>query len=389
MVTTPSFALELTLGVWPWVFFPALAFWRARGSRHLDEESHLPPPDAPLVSVIVPARDERHHIAGCVRSILAAGYPALELIVVDDHSSDRTGELAREAGAGDPRLRVITNEPLPAGWFGKQWACTTGARAARGHILCFADADTRHAPDLLTRAVNAMRSRDAELLSVVGRQELASFWERVVQPQMLAVMAGRYGSTERINRSPRAHDKIANGQCLLVRRDAYDAAGGHELVRGSVSEDLVLAKRLFAAGRTVSIVLGPAQLSTRMYAGLGELVRGWRKNVFAGGRETAPGALGRLLFPLMLLFPPLFSLYPLLLLLLAALGLASATTAVAAAISTALLVAAWALVYHRAGLSPLYALAYPVGAAVLLGIVLQALVRGRRVEWKGREYVSA
>jgi chlorobactene glucosyltransferase len=388
-MTAPPLALELALGVWPWLVFPALGFWRARGSRSLAEEAAELPAAAPLVSVVVPARDEGRNVGDCVRSILGTTYPALELIVVDDHSTDGTGDRARHAGAGDPRLRVIGGDPLPAGWFGKQWACATGARAARGEILCFADADTRHAPDLVARAVNAMRARDAHLLSVVGRQELASFWERVVQPQVLAVMAGRYGSTERINRSPRAHDKIANGQCLFLRRDAYDAAGGHALVRDSVSEDLVLAKRLFAAGRTVSIVLGPAQLSTRMYAGLGELVRGWRKNMFAGGRETAAGPLGRLLFPLMLLFPPLFSLYPLLLLFLFALGLVTATTALAAAIATGLLIGTWAVVYRRAGLSPLYALAYPIGAAVLLGIVLQAIARGRRVEWKGREYVSA
>lgn len=388
-MTAGSLALELALGVWPWVAFPALVFWRVRGSRSLAEEGGEATQGAPLVSVIVPARDERRNIAECVRSVLAADYPALEVVVVDDHSTDGTSALARVAGGADPRLRVLDNGPLPPGWFGKQWACATGAAAARGAILCFADADTRHAPDLVTRAVNAMRGRDAHLLSVVGRQELVTFWERVVQPQVLAVMAGRYGSTERISHSPNVHDKIANGQCLFVTRQAYDAVGGHAIVRDSVSEDLVLAKRLFAAGRTVAIVLGPAQLSTRMYRGLGELVRGWRKNMFAGGREAAPGALGRLLFPLMLLFPPLFSLYPILLLALHALGAVSQTTGLAAAVATALLLAAWAVVYRRAGLSPLYALAFPAGAAVLLTIVVQALARGRRVEWKGREYVSA
>src|SRR5215213_10818496 len=148
------------LVAWPWVFFPLLTLWRARGSRSLDEEPAEAPADAPLVSVVIPARNESRNIAACLTSVLAARYPALEVIVVDDHSDDGTGDAAR--AVGDPRLRVLENPPLPAGWMGKQWACATGAAAARGEILLFADADTRHAPDLVPRAVNAMRARRAD-----------------------------------------------------------------------------------------------------------------------------------------------------------------------------------------------------------------------------------
>src|SRR6185437_14783611 len=119
---------------------------------------------APLVSVIIPARNEARNIERCVRSVLASTYPSLEVIVVDDHSTDATGSIARAMAAHDSRLVVIDAPDLPAGWFGKQWACATGARAARGQLLVFTDADTRHAPDLLSRAVNALRDRDASLL---------------------------------------------------------------------------------------------------------------------------------------------------------------------------------------------------------------------------------
>ena len=103
---------------------------------------------------------------------------------------------------------------------GKQWACATGAAAATGEILCFADADTTHAPDLLPRAANALRTRGAALLSVAGHQELGTFWEKVVQPQVFAVIAGRYGGGDRVSRARRPVDKIANGQCLLMTRAA-------------------------------------------------------------------------------------------------------------------------------------------------------------------------
>jgi chlorobactene glucosyltransferase len=361
--------------------------WRARRSAWLDDETA--PADGPTVSVVIPARDERENIGRCVRSVLAAEYAPLDVIVVDDQSTDGTAEEATRAAAGDPRQRGVRTTPLPAGWMGKQWACAAGAAAARGEVLCFTDADTEHAPDLLGRSVGAMRRRDAALFSVLGRQELPTFWERVAQPHVLVMMAGRYGGTEAITRSARVQDKLANGQFLLVRRDAYDALGGHAAVRASVSEDLVLAQRVFAAGGRVAVVLAPRQLSTRMYTSLGTLVRGWRKNVYAGGRETAPfGAAGRLLFPLMLLFPPLMTLAPPLLLLACWIGLAPASAAVGAAVAAAALLAFWAAVYRALGLPRRYALTYPLGGAVLLAIVVQALLAGRRVEWKGRAYVS-
>jgi hypothetical protein len=273
---------------------------------------------------------------------------------------------------------------------GKQWACATGALAARGDVLCFADADTTHAPDLLPRALAAMRARRAGLLSVAGRQEMLTFWERVVQPQVFAVIAGRYGGTERVSRSRHAVDKIANGQCLLVTRQAYDAVGGHAAVRNMVAEDLKLAQRTFAAGFPVHLVLGEGQLATRMYTSWGELVAGWRKNVFAGGREAMPfGRVGQLLFPFLLLFPALLQLWPLALLAAGPFGLVSPADLLGAAIAVVASLAFWVFIYARAGLAPWWALTYPLGAGAFLAISLQAIARGQRVEWRGRQYVSA
>lgn len=376
---------------WPWLVFPFVVLWRLRRSRALAEWPAEPPGDAPRVTVVIPARDEARNIAGCVRSVLATRYRALDVIVVDDHSTDGTADAARAASAGDPRLRVVAAPPLAPGWFGKQWACDVGARAAPagapGDVLCFADADTTHAPDLVPRAVRAMRDLDAGLLSVVGRQQLGSFWERVVQPQVLAMLAFRYGGTEHVTRSPRVRDKIANGQCLLVTRAAYAAAGTHAAVRLAVSEDLVLAQRVFAAGHRVALVTGGPQLSTRMYTSLGEVVRGWRKNIYAGGREAMPlGRLGRLVYPLLILFQPLGTLAPLVLLAGGAAGIAGAATVRWAAVAALALLGYWAVGFRRLALSPAYALTYPLGAAVLLWIVLGAIARGSRVRWKGRDY---
>jgi hypothetical protein len=346
-------------------------------------------PDGPLVSVIVPARDERRNIEPCVRSILAGNYRNIDVVVVDDRSTDGTGDVARAIAHDDARLTVIENPPLPDGWFGKPWACATGARAARGEFLCFTDADARHGPGLLARAVNAMNARQLDMLSVAGHQELGSFWERVVQPHVFWMIATRYGGTETINRSKRAEDKIANGQCIFVRRPAYESIGGHVAVRDQVAEDVALAQRLFAAGTRTELILGRDELTTRMYTSLREIVAGWRKNVFAGGREAMPwGRVGQVIFPALLLLSPLLTLLPLVGLLGTAVVGGPRWLMVAAAIALAAQVGTWAAVYRWMGAPVRFALLFPLGSVVFAIIAVQAIARGSRVEWKGRAYLT-
>lgn len=371
----------------PWLAAVLVVLWRVSQSRRLDEYSATAPPDTPPLSVIVPARDEAANIARCVTSLVASTYPALDIIVVDDHSADDTGRLAREAGAGDPRLRVVSAPDLEPGWLGKQWACAHGASLARGRVLCFTDADTVHAADLHVRSVRALLDRDADLLSVAGMQELATFWERLVQPQVFALLFARYGGTEVVSRARRPHDVIANGQYLLFQRTAYDALGGHASVKGKVAEDLALAIRAKRQGMRVHLIQGLEQLSTRMYASLGALVRGWMKNVYAGGIETLPpGRAWRALYPAMLFAPILVWLGPPIALVLWGAGLASDAVGTWALVTSAILLVWWGIVYGAMTRRPWYALVAPIGNAVLAYIFLRAIARGTQVEWKGRAY---
>ena len=224
------------LATLPWLLGLLAIVWRARGGPSLADASVLLPAHPPLISLILPARNEARCIERCVHSILASDYPALELIVVDDRSDDDTAARVLSIAATDPRLTLVRGEPLPAGWFGKQWACAQGARLARGDYLCFTDADTVHAPDLLPRVVNVTRRRQLDFVTVAGRQELDTFWERVVQPLVFTMLLARYGGAGRVNRSRRVEDKIANGQFLFMPRPAYDEAGGHAAVRTKVAE---------------------------------------------------------------------------------------------------------------------------------------------------------
>ena len=373
----------------PWIVPPLVTLVRSLDSRSLDEYAATVETDAPLVSVIIPARNEARNIERCVRSVLGTNYPNVEVIVVDDHSTDDTGGIARRVAPSDGRLQVIDPPELPTGWFGKQWACASGARAARGSLLCFTDADTAHAPDLLSRSVNALRGRQADLLTVAGSQEMHSFWERIVQPQLFALLSIRYGGTEHVSRTKRPADAIANGQFILVRRSTYDAMSGHELVRDLVAEDLAMAQEWVRAGKRIVLLTGVDQLSTRMYAGYRELVAGWRKNVYAGGRHAALGGrLGRALYPVILPALPLFSLAPPIVLLLCAMGVVSGSWLVWSATVYGVSAVFWGLLYAWLAQPVGYALLYPLGSAVLLIIAGGAVLRGRRVEWKAREYIA-
>ena len=374
----------------PWVATPIVTVLRVRRSRSLDDESAAVAPDAPLVSLVIPARNEARSIARCVESLLASADPRLEVIVVDDHSTDATDAIVRRIAARDARVRIVTPPPLPDDWFGKQWACATGAELARGDIIAFLDADTWSAPDLVPRVVNTMRSRGSDLLTVAGDQEMGSFWERIIQPQVFAVMFARFGGTEIVNESRRVANKIANGQCMFFRRDAYDAMGGHAAVKHKVAEDLALAQRFFLGQRRVTLILGRAQLRTRMYHSLRELVAGWGKNIYAGGVDAMPfGVVGQYVYPVLLLIPGLTGLVPPVLLLLALAGVFGKSVLAWSAIVTAVNVVWWLVVYAALGLSPLYALLHPLGAAALLYIAATAIARGRRVTWKGRDYRAA
>jgi len=384
------------IAAWPallagalWILLLAIAAWRFRDSRTLDEYPADPPADAALVSVVVPARNEARNIEPCLRSILAARWPNLEVLVVDDHSTDGTGAIAARIAAEDSRVRVVPAPDLPAGWFGKQWACHTGARAARGALLCFTDADTRHGPELLARSVNALAARDAHLFTVAGRQEMLTFWEKVVQPVVFAVLLARYGGLEAMSRSTRPRDKIANGQFMLFTRAAYDQAGGHAAVHDHVAEDLRLAQRFTQEGLRVHMVLARDHLSTRMYTSLGEIRRGWGKNVFAAGRDTVPqgrvmAALLPFLFPLSAVGPML----PTLAFLLGWLGVLGPGAIVFAAVTAPGHLLFWMGVYAFSRTNPLWALLHPLGALVFFWICVEAAWRGSSVEWKGRAYTS-
>jgi len=351
----------------------------------------------PRVSVIVPARNEARNIERVVASLAQSQGVPFEVIVVDDRSDDDTAARARRvATAGAERIEVIDGAELPEGWLGKNWACHQGATQARGDILLFTDADTVHAPDLLARALAALEADRADALTLAGRQLMLSFWECLVQPQIFMGILSRYPDTRRTLAPHQWRDAIANGQYIMVRREAYEAIGGHEALRAEVVEDMRFAQRLVRLGHRLSLRAAEDAFATRMYTSLGELVEGWSKNILLGGLATLPEGWVRRVAPLAavvlgtvsLLLPPLLVLGGLM----GAVLMGTVLTGAAApwfgwaAAMTLLGVLFWALVSWRMRISPLWGLLYPLGAAVAQYIFLRTWWRGGHVEWKGRCY---
>jgi chlorobactene glucosyltransferase len=365
----------------PWLA-PFASLFRLADTR--PNLSDAPLADGGLVSVIIPARNESATIETVVRSVLASSYAPLELLVVDDRSTDDTAAVVHRIATEDGRVRLVPGAPLPEGWYGKPWACFQGYRGSRGDLLVFTDADTRHQPELLRRAVGALQLERADLLTVAPRQLCVTFWERLVMPQIWLLLALRYHPA-RVNAARSERDVIANGQFILVPRGSYESVGTHEAVRHEVAEDLALAQAFHRAGRRIHFVFAERWMETRMYRGLGQLVEGWSKNMYLGGRRSFPREpVRRALVPIMLVTPFLFWLVPLMVL---AVTSGTGQWGGAALAATAASAVFWVLVSVAMRIPAIYGLGYPLGAAVALFISVRSIWRGaRRVEWRGRVY---
>ena len=328
-----------------------------------------PVPDATLVSILIPMRDEAGQIGACLAAALAQQGVAVEVLVMDDASTDTGAALVAALAAREPRLRLLRAPPLPPGWTGKVHACARLAEAARGSHLLFIDADVRLAPDAAARlAGHALRHRLA-LASGVPRQRLGSLGEALTVPAINLLLLGYLpGGGRAFSRFPAL--AAACGQLLLVEATAYRAAGGHGAISGVLHEALALARLLRRAGGRTEVVAGAGLAECRMYRGLGEAFPGFLKNA-REGMATPLGLpvwtlllAGGHLWPWLLLPGPAGALA-----LLLGFGLR-------AAIAWRVREPWWSVPLH------------PAGVAMALAIQWVALLRRRPVGWKGRAYPS-
>ncbi len=231
----------------------------------------------PTISAIVPARNEEAVIADCIRSI-ALQPEVLEILVVNDQSTDRTAEVVRSLIPEIPNLRILETFDLPSGWVGKNSAVWLGAQRAKGKWLLFTDADAVLAKGATAKAFQLAEENSAALVSFSPEQTLKTWYEQALIPFVFCRLARKFSYTDVNN--PNSAAAAANGQFLLIQRSTYDAVGGHAAVAGEVLEDVALARRVKQDGWGLWFGSGAGFVSVRMYRSFAQMWAGWRKNLY-------------------------------------------------------------------------------------------------------------
>lgn len=337
------------------------------------------PAATPFVTFIVPARNESKNIGRCLRGLLNQRYlrSRVEIVVVDDGSIDGTTEIVTGFLRSARNLHLLQAGPVPDGWTGKTHACWGGAcsrYAAHAEWLCFVDADTVASPNFLTAAIRYAGFGAKDMYSICPMQEIATVWERMFFPVgfvMISFFQDLRGAND-----PNSSKAAANGQCLLVRRSAYFAAGGHAAVAQDVCEDSALAARMKATGHRFGIVGGERFIRTRLYGGLGALCEGLGKNMvemFGGLPQTIVAIALAIILSVGTFAIPILTFRDR-----AAFGVSL--------LGSAALLATYIRAAHYFKTPFWYALLFPAGYAIGIAIAVSAIVSGQRgsVAWKGR-----
>lgn len=346
--------------------------------------------ELPFVSVLVPARNEETKIARCIESLLAQDYPNFELVVIDDRSTDSTGDIIQAIAARDNRLKFVRGKDAPAGWIGKCNALAHAVGYASGEFFIFTDADTYHHPNSLRDSVSHAIDNKIDLISFVPMQELGSFSERLVMPVLLSSFL--IGDPFHTVNDPTAARAYAYGQYILCRRSSYLSVGGHQSVRDEIVEDHAIARVFKEKGFKIEVADGKALYSVRMYTDLESMWMGWTKNLYSFIESKVSNLVMMIILTnSVVVLPWLFLAYVVSLWVKGDIdqSLYSLTALVVAQICV---LALWnrLTACHHAGLKWYHFLLTPFGCMTmsLLYIHSAYLVHtGGQVNWKGRRYV--
>jgi hypothetical protein len=340
------------------------------------------PDDTPPLSILIPARDEQEQVEAAVRAACAQAGP-VEVVVLDDGSTDATPEILERLRRELPRLRAVKGAPLPRGWAGKAWACwQLASEHARHDWLLFVDCDVRLEPDAARRALAAASAENVPFLTAFPRQITRSLGEALVVPLIHLVLLA-YLPMWLIRRVPRPSLAAGCGQFVLAERAAYLAVDGHRAIRSTLHDGLMLARRMKAAGLPIGLLDGTDLAACRMYAGFPATWRGFARNAYEA--LGSPAALAVMVTLHATLFVAPFVGLPI-----AAIthGVSPATALWGTA--AAVVVSIRAVLARRFRMPMWTALATPVAALLMIGIQLNSYVNarlGRQVTWRSRTYL--
>lgn len=339
------------------------------------------PPPGSAVSILIPARNEEATVAAAVEAALASRGVEVEVVVLDDHSTDRTAQIVRAIAARDPRVRLESAPALPSGWSGKQHACQALADLARHPVLLFQDADVRLAPDAARLTCGALLSGRHGLVSGFPRQETGTLAEALVIPLIHVLLLG-YLPMLGMRRSGDPRFGAACGQLIAVRREAYERAGGHTAIAASLHDGVTLPRAFRRAGQGTDLFDATGLARCRMYRGWREVWSGFTKNATEG--MATPAAL-----PVWTLLLFGGHVLPWILLGWTALDPLPDEAVIMAGLAAAAGLLFRLLLLVRFRQSVVGALLHPIGILIMLAIQWAALLRahhGRPSEWRGRAY---
>jgi len=329
-----------------------------------------------MISVIFAARDESEKMPAALLSLLELNYPRYEVIAVNDRSSDETYNILRQFAQTSNRLHAIDIRELPAGWLGKTHALDAGFRASRGEWLVFTDADVYFDRDVLSRAMGLAQERGWDHLTLLSGMDMRGVWETAAISYFMLVFL--FGNSVWSVNDPRSMSYVGVGAFQLVRRAAYEAAGGHRRLALELIDDMKLAKIIRVAGFRSGVALGIDEVRVRWHAGLGNVIRGVTKNLFAAVHFNIFFALAAALGQFLVSVAPWFGVI---------FGTGWARVFSAIALAALLIIQGKLLRAERK--SPLYALTQPIGAVLFSWMILRSAIvtlwRGG-VTWRGTFY---
>lgn len=351
-----------------------------------------PPPDPPRVSLLIAAKDEEDNIDACIASALALDYPNLEIIAIDDRSTDRTPEiLARHAQEHKDRLRVITIKQLREGWFGKNNAMHEGAMQSTGEWICMFDADCRQiSTRTMTVAVQDALEHEVDFLTITPVLETRTVWEKILMPVCTGILI-MWFRPSRCN-NPRSRTAYANGAFMMIRRSCYDAIGGHKAVRTEVNEDMLLARRAKQQGFRLRVVENDDLFVSRMYRSFSEIWRGWSRIYYGSFQSVFLLVAAALISTLLPLTPWACTVAALFGWLIAGQndGWGSALILWLGAAVTMQLYVAW--FYNLLQADRKWSITYALGVCCSLGMLISAMLKtvgATRTTWRGTSYLGS
>lgn len=381
-----------------WILYFVVVMSNFRKTPHLSKNPPKKPlKNPPLVTVVIPSRNEETRIGNCIKTLQLQSYPNLEIIIVDD-STDNTVNVINEIAKGDKRFKIIKQEKLAEGWVGKPFALQQGSKIAKGEWLLFIDADTYYDPAIIERSIEYALEKKLDMLSVAPRHICKSFWEKVIQPIPLGAIPALLPLAK--TNDPKSNVALAIGPFIMIKHSTFKKLDGYQTIKGFINDDTRLAKLVKSSGYKIGIANAQSMMNLKMYDKFSEIWQGWSKNVFLGMVQNRQ--IKSKLSQFLLLVAIVFVLFDLLVFPSLALLITILMSIIMQSFTWQyffiFLVFTWLLsnislifvqMSHKIGKARYAPLTLLIGGIVFIGIFLNSGIKtltGKKVTWKGRKY---